>query len=98
MTKSILYSIELDDLLAAIRQIVAEEIRKKETESSEDRLYSTSETVKLFVPEISKQTLHAWTKAGLIPMQKLGGKNFYKYSDILKATKTLKRYKHHVQM
>lgn len=98
MENKVLYSIDLNELLDAIRQIVSEELSRKGKQITEDKLYSASEAVKLFVPEISRQTLHAWTKSGLIPMYKIGGKNFYKYSEILIATKTLKRYKHNATL
>ena len=95
MTDKVLYLIDLKELLSSIRMIVSEELSKKETTSLEDKLLSTSEAVKIFVPSISKQTLHAWTKAGLLKMQRIGGKNYYMYSELIKSTTTLKKYKHH---
>ncbi len=97
MDKSILLTISLEEFTGLIRQIVSEELQKKEQQLLAEKLLSVKEACRLFQPAISPQTLHTWTKSGLIPMQKIGGKNYYKYSEILKSAKTLKRYKHHVQ-
>jgi hypothetical protein len=57
-----------------------------------DRLYSPAEACKLFQPSISVQTLKKWTDAGLIPMQRLGGRIFYRYGNIVTAGANLNKY------
>ena len=75
-------------------QIVKEEIIAEQNHVLQEKLLSGTEACKLFVPAISRQTLTTWTKEGLIPMQKIGGSNYYKYSDLINAGKILKKYKH----
>jgi len=60
-----------------------------------ETLLSPAKTCKLFDPEISKVTLTAWTKQGLLNDYRIGGKIFYKYSEIIEAAKHLKRYQAH---
>jgi hypothetical protein len=59
---------------------------------SEEKLLSPMETVKLFDPPISKQTLHNWQRKGLLRKHYIGGRTFYKRSEVLEAAKSLKKY------
>jgi hypothetical protein len=90
----VLVPVPLADLLRELREIVRQEIAAGQTEGTTEKLLSVKEACKMFQPAISPQTLHTWTKDGLIPMQKIGGKNYYKLSDVLSAGTVLKRYKH----
>ena len=79
----------LDSFIQKNRGIVREEIKILLAE----RLYAPSEAIKLFNPVITKVTLQKWTDKGLIPEQRIGGRIFYKYSDILDAGAITKKYK-----
>jgi hypothetical protein len=79
--------------LTAIEQIVDKVFRTRQTEQLEAQLLSPEEACKIFRPKISKPTLAKWTNDGLIAMQKIGGRVWYKYSDLLDAGSKLKRYK-----
>lgn len=89
----VLVPIPLPDLLQQLREIIRQEIAGT-TAGTTEKLLSVKEACQIFQPAISPQTLHTWTKSGLIPMQKIGGKNYYKLSDVLSAGTVLKRYKH----
>ena len=89
----ILTPVPLAELLQQFREIVKEEIKAEQQNQIGEKLLSVAEAAKLFVPKISRQTLSAWTKEGLIPMRKIGGGNYYKYSDVINAGKILKKYK-----
>lgn len=89
----ILMPVPLTELLQQFREIVKEEIEVADQNKIGEKLLSVVEATKLFVPKITRQTLSAWTNEGLIPMRKIGGSNYYKYSDIISAGKTLKKYK-----
>jgi hypothetical protein len=88
----ILSPVPLDVLIQQIREVVKQEI-KADQQQAEEKLLSVAEACQLFKPAISRQTLTNWTKDGLIPMSKYGGKNYYKLTDVLAAGTTLKRYK-----
>lgn len=60
---------------------------------NEERLYSPEETRKLFHPAISRGTLSNWTKAGYLQSYSIGGKVFYKNSEVLEAAKGLRKFK-----
>jgi hypothetical protein len=93
MENFILSPITLDLLSAAIREIVRSELHSKGSEDANERLLSPAETCKLFQPNISKVTLHTWAKAGRIRNQRIGGRIYYKLSDIMESRKSLKKYK-----
>jgi len=94
MTEGIvLFSLPLNELIESLRSVVREEITNSQNKELEDKLYSPKEACKLFVPAISRQTLDSISKEGTLTKHHFGGKVFYRYSDIIKATKTFKRYK-----
>lgn len=88
----ILSSVNLDTLLQAIRDIVKEEIKAQQLLELQERLFSPKETCELFRPKISLPTLVRWSHQEILPRHDLGGRVWYKYSDILNSLKTLKKY------
>lgn len=65
----------------------------QELQSEKEEFLSPAQTCKIFVPPLSKTTLAAWTKQGRITEHRIGGRVFYKLSEILEKSKTLLRYK-----
>ena len=61
--------------------------------AQEEKLLSASEACKLFVPAISRLTLIRWTKADLLKEYRIGGRVYYKQSEIIEAAKHLEKYK-----
>jgi hypothetical protein len=88
----LLCPIPLEELEARFQRIVKEEINKKDQEATLERLLSPEETRKLFAPPVSKVTLHHWAKQGRIKQHRIGGRVFYKYSEVLDSLVHLKRY------
>lgn len=84
--------IPLEELEAIFQRIVKEEISKKNQESTLEKLLSPEETRKLFSPAVSKVTLHSWAKQGRIKQHRLGGRVFYKYSEVLDSLVHLKKF------
>lgn len=84
--------ITLEELEARFQKIVKEEISKKDTEATLEKLLSPEETRKLFSPAVSKVTLHNWAKQGRIKQHRLGGRVFYKYSEVLESLVHLKKF------
>lgn len=88
----ILSPIPLDQLTGLLTSIVREEIRAKNVEDLHEKLLSPEETCKLFVPAISIATLNNYSNQGLVKKHYLGRLTFYKYSEVIDAVKTLKKY------
>ncbi len=61
-------------------------------EADQERLISSSEACKLFVPSISRLTLIRWTKANYLKEHRIGGRVFYKRSEIFEAAQHLRKY------
>jgi hypothetical protein len=93
MEGQIFLGIPADSLLNAFRDIVREELSNINASSSQDeKLISPKETVELFNPKISKQTLKAWTDGGKIPCYNIGRRTFYKRSEVIAALPSLKKF------
>ena len=88
----ILSPISLDALIKQIRDVVREEV-KAELQKEEEQLVAPSEACKMFVPAISERTLFDWASQGLIQKHRLGGRTYYKRSEIVASLKSLKKYK-----
>jgi hypothetical protein len=84
-------NINVLEFLAQIRTVHREEYERSQF-MADDKLLSPAVAAKLFEPAISTQTLTNWVKEGLIPQRSLGGKVLYLKSDILEASKKLKKY------
>lgn len=76
----------------AVDQIVREEISAAKIEDLEEKMLSPSETCRLFNPKISLVTLNSWAGKGLLVKHYIGGRTYYKYSQVINSFKTLKRY------
>ena len=85
--------IKLQELISGIRAGLKEDILSALGAQQEDRLLSPADACKLFTPAVSTKTLSRWTKDGLINVQRVGGRLYYKYSDLLTAGTNLRRYK-----
>ena len=62
-------------------------------EAQDERLLSAAEACKLFVPAISRLTLIRWTKADYIKEHRIGGRVYYKLSEVTASAKHLEKYK-----
>jgi len=93
MTEQIMITtLSPSDLVGLFRPMIKELLQELHSEK-EEKLLSPALTCKIFVPNISKTTLSAWTKKGKIIEHRIGGRVFYKLSEVLEKSKTLLRYK-----
>lgn len=93
MAHQVVYTeIPYNDLKLDLREIVKEELSKQQQKQLEEKLISPEETRKLFSPAISRGTLYNWEQAGLLKKYNLGGRTWYKYSEIMSAATSLKKY------
>lgn len=58
-----------------------------------EKLLSGAEACKLFNPTISVKTLTKWAKDGLIPEHRIGGRIYYRYTEVIESAKALKKFK-----
>jgi hypothetical protein len=93
MNEILMTTVDLNELFERIRTVVKEELLAERTRELNEKLLSPKETCEMFHPKITTATLKNWTDDGLIQDHWLGGRKFYKYSEILKSLVTLKRYK-----
>jgi hypothetical protein len=81
-----------ENLRSQLRGIVREEIKAALTAELQDKLLSPIEVCKLFKPQIAKKTLHVWTEKGIVKKHSIGGRVYYKYSEIMAMGTSLKKY------
>lgn len=92
MENVILSSIPLNELEGKLRDIVKEELKIHLPQENEEKLISPEETRKIFVPPISKVTLINWTKASKLNSYRIGGRVYYKRSEVINASTSLQKY------
>jgi hypothetical protein len=80
-----------EEIVEMIKPLIVEAIREA-LQEKEEKLLSPAEVCKIFVPAISKTTLAAWTKQGLLKEYRIGGRVYYKFSEIIERRKTISRY------
>jgi hypothetical protein len=80
---------QLTDLF---QNLIRQEVRAKQSEDLQEKLLSPKETCKLFNPAISLVTLDTWADKGLLIKYHIGGRTYYKYSEVIGALQSLKRY------
>ena len=88
----VLTPVPLDSLLSEITKIITTAVQAQQVTELGEKLISPAETCKLFEPEISKVTLNEWRNQGLIPCYRMGGRVYYKRSEVIEAAKRIKKY------
>ena len=93
MKELILSPIPIDVLMGQIQQVVRAEIESCTKQQMGEKLLSTKEACKLFEPAITPATLYNWCNSGYVARQFINNRFYYKYTDVMNAAKTLKRYR-----
>ena len=88
----ILSGITTPDLIELFR-VMVKDVVSQIKDKQEEKLLSPAETCKIFQPTISKVTLASWTNKGLLQDHRIGGRVFYKQSEVLAKLIILKKYK-----
>jgi len=65
----------------------------KAKQMQSETLLSAADACKVFVPAISRLTLIRWTQAGHLKEHRIGGRVYYKHSEIIESAKHLEKYK-----
>jgi excisionase family DNA binding protein len=88
--KLILSPIELRELMDAVRAVVREELKHQhETEQSHE-LLTAREAAKFL--KISQVTLWYWVNHGRLQKHKIGGRVYFKHSEIMASIENLQPY------
>lgn len=88
--------IPVKEFTTKVREIIREEIREKQKEELQERLLSPNEARKLFHPQVSIGTLDNWANEGIVTKHYMGRLTYYKYSEIMSALVTLKKYRRRI--
>ena len=92
MEQIVLSPIPLDLLKSTISEIIREELVTKDQRDLQEKLLSPKDVCQLFQPSISKVTLEKWSKAGKLKKHTIGGRVYYRYSELIDSLQTLKKY------
>ena len=92
MDNIVLTPVPLDQLVEAITEKVIIAIRKQQQEDQQEKLLTTAEVCKLL--HVTPVTVNAWIKKGKLKKYcNEGGKNFFKYSEVIEGLTSLQKYK-----
>lgn len=80
------------ELIPSLQHLIREEVRARQVEELQEKLLSPKETCKLFNPAISLVTLDTWADKGLLNKYHIGGRTYYKYSEVINSLQSLKKY------
>lgn len=78
-------TVNCEDLINAFTYVLREEIQKKEQISKQDEsdeLLTEKEVIKIL--NTSRSSLFRWNRANYLKVVKIGRKNKYRYSDVMK--------------
>ena len=92
MTDVLISSIK-EAILPELRLIIQEENKKQSLQELQEKFLSIDEARKLFNPIVSRGTLYNWMDAGLIESYSIGGKRYFKYSELIESIQKIKKYK-----
>ena len=82
MNSNTMLVISAADLKEFALELMDEFASSSKSENKSDKYLTIAETAKKY--GISESTLYRWTRIGYLPKVKLGGKSFYRESDIIK--------------
>jgi excisionase family DNA binding protein len=91
----ILTPVPIADLMAQIRGLVRDELQQQQRNDLAEKLMTPQETADLL--RVSLVTIYSWVKDGRLTKHSMGGRTYFKYSELMASLDTLQRYKkHHV--
>ncbi len=74
------------------RDVIREELHAIHEKELQEKFLSPEETCNLFQPAISKPTLESYSQKNLLKKYYLGGRTWYKYSELMDAMKQIKKF------
>jgi len=86
----ILTPVPIADLMEQMRVIVRDELKQQKVADLSEKLMTAKEAADLL--RVSLVTLWQWEKDGRISKYTLGGRTYFKYSELMANLNNLKRY------
>ena len=80
MKENIEISTSLEDLVERIANKIVERLTERTSNTKKDRYYTRRQLSELLSVDLA--TLHRWSKSGKLPSHRLGGRVYYKQSDL----------------
>ena len=87
----LLSPVSITSLMEGVRDIIRAELRQQQTTDLQEKLLTAKEAADLL--RVSLVTLWQWEKNGRIAKYSMGGRTYFKYSELMAGLDTLKRYK-----
>ena len=81
-----------DAIVPEIQQLIESAFKKHSSEALAEKFLSVDEARKMFQPEIARGTLYNWCDAGYLNSFSIGGKRYFKYSELVDAVQKIKKY------
>jgi hypothetical protein len=91
MDKILFSPIDLQELISNVRTVIKEEIQASQEQQLQEKLLTTEEVGELL--RVSRQTVINWSREGILIKYTMGHKVYWKYSEIITALKTVKKFK-----
>ncbi len=91
MDNIVLSPIPSDQLITSITEKVIIAIRQQQNKDQQEKFLSTIEVCELF--KVTPVTINAWIDKGKLKKYSHGGRNWFKYSEIMESLTSLKKYK-----
>jgi len=89
----ILTNVPVESLLEPFKDIVRRELEAHFSKNEEEeQLLSREEARKIFIPSVSKVTLIKWERLGLLYSYRIGGRIYYKRSEVILSAQQIRRY------
>ena len=87
----ILTPVSISSLMDGVREIVRAELQQQSRADLSEKLMTAKEAADLL--RVSLVTLWQWEKQGRISKYTMGGRTYFKYSELLAGLDTLQRYR-----
>jgi excisionase family DNA binding protein len=87
----ILSSVPIADLMAQMRELIRDELKEQSRADLSEKLMTAKEAGDLL--RVSLVTLWQWEKQGRITKYSMGGRTYFKYSELMASLDTLQRYR-----
>ena len=89
-TDHLIAYIPIDKLADALFNKMMEANRIDKEKKLQEKLLTAKEVAQLF--SVSTVTISSWVSKGLLTKYSIGGRNKFKYSEVMDSLKTVKRY------
>jgi excisionase family DNA binding protein len=87
----ILTPVSLTTIMDGLREIVRDELQQQSRADLSEKLMTAKEAADLL--RVSLVTLWQWEKQGRISKYSMGGRTYFKYSELMAGLDTLQRYR-----